>query len=306
MLRTSFKNRSVDLSDDFENLKANRLQIANRLISLKNLSNIDYDSDGYPIGYGKNNQAVLIPAFISAYTGIDVSKISLNPISDNPKLNWTLQYDGLEELFDNIFSRVSLQHGYRSNFTINNFNYNLNYTNDGFDLSGNYFNELIFSNVNLVEQFNPLIRLDLELKNSLRIIFDVVKDRAVSLSLANNLVTESWGNEYTLGLGYRVKNLRVRSNLASNGNNFIGDLNTKIDLNLRKNITVIRNLDIDNNKVSAGQSIFSLKLSADYALSKNFSAIFFYDHLFSKYEISTAFPQTNIRSGFTFRYSFGN
>jgi hypothetical protein len=209
-------------------------------------------------------------------------------------------------LFDNIFSRVSLQYGYRSNFTINNFNYNLNYINDGFDLSGNYFNELIFSNVNLVEQFNPLIRLDLELKNSFRIIFDVVKDRAVSLSLANNLVTESWGNEYTLGLGYRVKNLRLRSNLASNGNNFIGDLNTKIDLNLRKNITVIRNLDIDNNKVSAGQSIFSLKLSADYALSKNFSAIFFYDHLFSKYEISTAFPQTNIRSGFTFRYSFGN
>ena len=124
--------------------------------------------------------------------------------------------------------------------------------------------------------------------------------------MANNLVTESWGNEYTLGLGYRVKNLRVRSSLASNGNNFIGDLNTKIELNLRKNITVIRNLDIDNNKVSAGQSIFSLKLSADYALSKNFSAIFFYDHLFSKYEISTAFPQTNIRSGFTFRYSFGN
>ena len=71
--------------------------------------------------------------------------------------------------------------------------------------------------------------------------------------MANNLVTESWGNEYTLGLGYRVKNLRVRSNLASNGNNFIGDLNTNIDLNLRKNITVIRNLDIDNNKVTEAQ-----------------------------------------------------
>ena len=114
------------------------------------------------------------------------------------------------------------------------------------------------------------------------------------------------GNEYTLGMGYRVKNLRLRSNLASNGNSFIGDLNAKIDLNLRKNITVIRNLEIDDNKVSAGQSIFSLKFSADYALSRNFSAILFYDHLFSKYEISTAFPQTNIRSGFTFRYSFGN
>ena len=306
MLRTSFNNKSVDISEDFENLKKIRLDIANRLISKKDLGNINYDVDGFPIGYGKNSQSVLIPAFISAYTGIDASKISLNPISDKPKLNWTLQYSGLEKYFDDIFSSVSLQHGYRSNFTINNFNYNLNYQENGFDISGNYFNEIIFSNVNLVEQFNPLIRLDLELKNSLRIIFDVVKDRAVSLSLANNLITESWGNEYTLGMGYRVKNLRLRSNLASNGNSFIGDLNAKIDLNLRKNITVIRNLEIDDNKVSAGQSIFSLKFSADYALSRNFSAILFYDHLFSKYEISTAFPQTNIRSGFTFRYSFGN
>jgi len=306
MLRTSFNNKSVDISEDFENLKKIRLDIANRLISKKDLGNINYDVDGFPIGYGKNSQSVLIPAFISAYTGIDSSKISLNPISDKPKLNWTLQYSGLEKYFDDIFSSVSLQHGYRSNFTINNFNYNLNYQENGFDISGNYFNEIIFSNVNLVEQFNPLIRLDLELKNSLRIIFDVVKDRAVSLSLANNLITESWGNEYTLGMGYRVKNLRLRSNLASNGNSFIGDLNAKIDLNLRKNITVIRNLEIDDNKVSAGQSIFSLKFSADYALSRNFSAILFYDHLFSKYEISTAFPQTNIRSGFTFRYSFGN
>ena len=306
MLRTSFNNKSVDISEDFENLKKIRLDIANRLISKKDLANINYDVDGFPIGYAKNSQLVLIPAFISAYTGIDPSKISLNPISDKPKLNWTLQYSGLEKYFDDIFSSVSLQHGYRSNFTINNFNYNLNYQENGFDISGNYLNKIIFSNINLVEQFNPLIRLDLELKNSLRIIFDVVKDRAVSLSLANNLITESWGNEYTLGMGYRVKNLRLRSNLASNGNSFIGDLNAKIDLNLRKNITVIRNLEIDDNKVSAGQSIFSLKFSADYALSRNFSAILFYDHLFSKYEISTAFPQTNIRSGFTFRYSFGN
>ena len=91
----------------------------------------------------KNSQSVLIPAFISAYTGIDASKISLNPIGDIPKLNWTLQYSGLEKYFDKIFSSVSLQHGYRSNFTINNFNYNLNYQENGFDISGNYFNKII-------------------------------------------------------------------------------------------------------------------------------------------------------------------
>ena len=105
---------------DFVNRAAKkiRLDIANRLISKKDLGNINYDVDGFPIGYGKNSQSVLIPAFISAYTGIDASKICLNPISDKPKLNWTLQYSGLDKYFDDIFSSVSLQHGYRSNFTL--------------------------------------------------------------------------------------------------------------------------------------------------------------------------------------------
>ena len=163
-----------------------------------------------------------------------------------------------------------------------------------------------YSNLNIVEQFNPLVMIDIQFNNSLRLNFDFVKDRAVSLSLVNNFITESWGNEYVFGLGYRARNLRINSSLAPNSNNFIGDLNVKIDMSLRKNMTVIRNLNIEDNKVSAGQSLVSAKLSADYALTKNFSAIFFYDHMFSKYEVSSAFPQTNIRSGFTLRYNFGN
>ena len=66
MLKTSFNDRSVDFSYDFENLKNNRIKIANRLINLKNQNNDEFDIDGYPKGYGKNSQAVLIPAFISA------------------------------------------------------------------------------------------------------------------------------------------------------------------------------------------------------------------------------------------------
>ena len=151
-----------------------------------------------------------------------------------------------------------------------------------------------------------MIELDIEFKNSLRLVLDIIKDRAVSLSLANNFITESWGNEYVIGLGYRARNVRINSSLAPNSNSFAGDLNTKLDFSIRKNMTVIRNLNIRDNKVSAGQTLISAKLTADYALSRNFSAIFFYDHMFSKYEISSSFPQTNIRSGITLRYNFGN
>ena len=306
MLRTSFKKKNKDFSEVFDIMKNNRLIIAERLISEKNLNIIEYDNEGFPIGYSKNSQQVLIPAFMSAFLGFDPQKIAFNPISNNPKLNWALKVEVPSDLLNDNIKRISFGHSYRSNFTINNFRSNLAFDPDLFDKSGNYLSEMSYSNLNIVEQFNPLVMIDIQFNNALRLNFDFVKDRAVSLSLANNFITESWGNEYVFGLGYRARNLRINSSLAPNSNNFIGDLNVKIDMSLRKNMTVIRNLNIEDNKVSAGQSLVSAKLSADYALTKNFSAIFFYDHMFSKYEVSSAFPQTNIRSGFTLRYNFGN
>ena len=306
MLRTSFKKKNKDFSEVFDTMKNNRLIIAERLISEKNLNIIEYDNEGFPIGYSKNSQQVLIPAFMSAFLGFDPQKIAFNPISDDPKLNWALKVEVPSDLLNDNIKRISFGHSYRSNFTINNFRSNLAFDPDLFDKSGNYLSEMSYSNLNIVEQFNPLVMIDIQFNNSLRLNFDFVKDRAVSLSLVNNFITESWGNEYVFGLGYRARNLRINSSLAPNSNNFIGDLNVKIDMSLRKNMTVIRNLNIEDNKVSAGQSLVSAKLSADYALTKNFSAIFFYDHMFSKYEVSSAFPQTNIRSGFTLRYNFGN
>ena len=306
MLRTSFKKKNKDFSEVFDIMKNNRLIIAERLISEKNLNIIEYDNEGFPIGYSKNSQQVLIPAFMSAFLGFDPQKIAFNPISNNPKLNWALKVEVPSDLLNDNIKRISFGHSYRSNFTINNFRSNLAFDPDLFDKSGNYLSEMSYSNLNIVEQFNPLVMIDIQFNNSLRLNFDFVKDRAVSLSLANNFITESWGNEYVFGFGYRARNLRINSSLAPNSNNFIGDLNVKIDMSLRKNMTVIRNLNIEDNKVSAGQSLVSAKLSADYALTKNFSAIFFYDHMFSKYEVSSAFPQTNIRSGFTLRYNFGN
>jgi cell surface protein SprA len=77
-------------------------------------------------------------------------------------------------------------------------------------------------------------------------------------------------------------------------------------MSYRRNITVLRNLEYNNNQVTAGQTLLSIKFTADYNLSRNLTTLFFYDHNFSKFEVSTAFPQTSIRSGFTLRYNFGN
>ena len=183
-----------------------------------------------------------------------------------------------------IFNRFSLTHAYRSSYTINNFQTNLDYDPsipDQVDDGGNFIPSTLFSNLNLVEQFNPLIRIDLELKNSFKFLAELKTDRALSLSLDNNLLTESSGQEYIVGMGYRLKDLRFNTRIGGRRKTLKGDLNIKADLSYRNNITVLRNLEINDNQVTAGQTLWSIKLTADYALSRNLTSQFFYDHNFS-------------------------
>lgn len=127
------------------------------------------------------------------------------------------------------------------------------------------------------------------------------------MSFDNNLLTEVKGIEYVIGLGYRFKDVIFSSRLADNPTGIIkSDINLKADVSLRDNQTLVRYLDYNKNQLVSGQNIWSLKLTADYTLSKNLTAIFYYDHSFSKAVVSTTFPLTNIRSGFTLRYNFGN
>ncbi|MFH4964616.1 cell surface protein SprA [Gaetbulibacter sp. M235] len=323
LIKTAFSTSDETMSEAFNDFRSNRIKVAQRLalekgVDLNNPDNID--DNGYPKGFGKNSQAVLIPSFLAAYSGQDVSKVKTSAFRDVPIPNWDIKYTGFMKYnwFKKRFKRFSLSHGYRSNYTINQFRSNLDYNsinysvdynnqpNNVLDQSGNYKNQTLFSNINLTEMFSPLIRVDFEMKNSVKILAEIKKDRLLSLSFDNNLMTEIQGKEYVLGLGYRIKDVRIKSNLAGPKKRIVSDLNMKADVSVRDNKTIIRYLDLENNQVTSGQTIWGLKYSADYAFSKNLTGIFYFDYTFSEYAISTAFPQTTIRSGFTLRYNFGN
>lgn len=312
LIKTAFSKSDDITSEAFSNFRSNRLVIANRLAE-EFYGNTTYfrDLEGYPVGFGKNNQKVLLPAFLAAYSGQDASKVKTSAFRDVPIPNWDLKYTGFMKFgwFKKRFKRFSLTHGYRSTYTINQFQTNLDYDGkdpEALDQGGNFKNERLFSNINLTETFSPLVRIDMEMKNSIKILAEVRKDRMLSLSFDNNLMTEILGNEYTLGLGYRIKDLRIRSNLAGPSKRIVSDLNMKADISVRDNKTIIRYLDLENNQVTSGQTIWGLKYTADYAFSKNLTGIFYFDYSFSEYAISTAFPLTTIRSGLTIRYNFGN
>lgn len=332
LIKTAFSQSDENYSAAFEDFRNNRLDIANRLAEKYYGPNIPRYGDathpiptntadpqyatyvaneGYPIGFGKNNQAVLIPSFMAAYTGASSSNVALNVFRDFPIPNWNIKYTGLMryKFFKDNFKRLSIQHGYKATYTVNSFRSNFEYDKNptGTDAGGNFYNKLLISNVNLVEQFNPLVRFDMEMKNSVKVLAEVKKDRSMSLSFDNNLLTEVRGMDYTLGLGYRIKDVTISSKLADNPTGIIkSDINIKIDGTYRNSKTIVRYLDYDNNKLSGGQNIWSVKVSADYSFSKNLTILFYYDHQFSKAVISTSYPITNIRAGFTMRYNFGN
>lgn len=67
MIKTAFAESDAVSSSTFEDFKGNRLAIAQRLalargIDINNPANLD--AEGYPLGYGKNNQAVLLRHFM--------------------------------------------------------------------------------------------------------------------------------------------------------------------------------------------------------------------------------------------------
>ncbi len=313
LIKTAFSTSDENGSAAFDDLRQNRLVIANRLAeNYYNGAGFLRDAEGYPIGFGKNSQSVLLPSFLAAYAGTDASGVSLSPFRDIPIPNWTVKYTGLirYKFFKDRFKRFSLQHNYRAAYTVNQFQSNLDYragAANGTDASGNFYTKNIISNINLVEQFNPLLRVDFEMKNSFKFLAEMKKDRALSMSFDNNLLTEVKGLEYVVGLGYRFKDVIFSSVLADNPTGIIrSDINIKVDLSYRNNQTIVRYLDYDNNQLVGGQNLWSARLTADYSFSKNLTAIFYYDHSFSKAVISTSFPMTNIRAGFTLRYNFGN
>ena len=107
------------------------------------------------------------------------------------------------------------------------------------------------------------------------------KDRALSLSFDNNLLTEVKGIEYVIGTGYRFKDVIFSTKLADDPSGVIkSDINLKIDFSYRNNKTIVRYLAYNNNQLGGGQNIWSARLTADYSFSKNLTAIFYYDHSF--------------------------
>lgn len=286
----------------FQQFLDNRRIIANRLAAERGIT---IPTDSFPDGFSSNSQEVLLPAFLAAYTGNDAGNYTLQKFPKTPKPNWRITYTGLTNIkwVRDRFKSVNLTSGYRSVYTVGSYNTNLLYEEGGDirDVNGDFLPEIQILQVGISEQFSPLFKVDVTMNNSITANVEFKRDRTLNLSFANNQLTEIKGNEIIVGGGYRIPNVKFKVN----GKTLNSDLDLKADIKIRRNRTLIRKIEEETNQVTTGQTIVTIKISADYAISKRFNLRLFFDRIVNNYDVSSAFPTTNTQIGITARLTLG-
>lgn len=318
--KTAFvANKDNHVSPVFENFRDNRADASQLLGSANSNSSGQSSSEpGYRDGYGGTQQDVMIASFLAAYTGKNVSNSHTNPFGMTPLPNWRVTFDPMAKtkvkFMKKWFKSFSISHGYRSTMTIANYTTNLLGTKDAngnlnaTDITGNFINPKQISIIAISEQFSPLINIDMtwNLKNKgkpggLITKVEIKRDRNLSLSLVNNQVTEIRGNEFVVGSGYRFNQVKLPFKIGNKP--LESDLNCRIDLSIRNNVTYTRKVVENQNQATAGQRMISIKSSADYAINQKLTVRFFYDKVLNRPVVSTSFPTANTNAGIAIRFT---
>ena len=87
---------------------------------------------------------------------------------------------------------------------------------------------------------------------------------------------------------------------------YSNDLNIRADISYRRNKTILRQLDSEDNQITAGQGNFTIKTYADYRLSDKFEMRVFYDRILNNPFTSLSYRTTNANFGVSFRFTLAN
>ena len=318
MLNTAFNDGGKNyISNAFEKFAANRAIISERL-GKKSPHSKGSTNSGYYDGYGSNHSDVLIPAFLAAYSGRSAESVSTNIFSKMYIPNARFTYTGLAKLpaLKKKFRNISISSGYKSSYIVGGYTSNILFddgdNNDGFttkrdtnSVNSNFIAKYNFTGVTIREAFSPLINVDVTLKNSIQLRFEIKKDRTVNLSTQSLQVMEIRGQEFTFGLGYTFRQLRAPFQSKLNRNAIKSDFKVRGDFSLRKNLSITRALDteINPNNPTNGQNTLSLKLTGDYKLSRKLTLRLYFDYISNTPVISLSYPNSTTNGGFSIRFN---
>jgi cell surface protein SprA len=268
---------------------------------------------GYYNGYSLYSQDVAIPAFLAAYSGQSPYKVTTNPFPNIPLPNWTLSYNIYKPVASiwpwakkNITS-ITLSNAYSGTYSIGGYSYNPLFVPgiDGLpstvDLNGDFIDKTQIPAVSLADQFSPLAKLVVAFKNGVSSNFEIRDTRQVALDMSDIEITEVNGMEYLLGLGYKIKGVRLPFTIG--GKAIKNDITLKADFSLMDNESIVRNAIDESNQITGGQQIISIKTQAEYNINTRITFRIFFDKVINNPFISSTFPTSTMDGGIAIRFS---
>lgn len=304
------------------------------------LAGKSYSSEAAEGRLGLYSSDVLIPAFLSAYTGSGGSSLNIFPTLAKLLPNWTIRYSGLSQLpwFRDVFKSVNLNHSYKSIYSVGSYS--------TYSTFMEYMNGLGFitdattslpvpssmynvSAVSITEAFSPLLGIDVTLRNNMTCKLEYRKTRNLSLSMTSVQISEAYSNDWVAGMGYKIndfklfggRNHRLVKSSRKNGDNdndnqsggnkatsktkgISHDLNLRLDISYRRQAAIVRDIASMTSSASSGNTAFKLAFNADYTLSRLLTMSFYYDcQTNTPLLTSSSYPTTTQDFGFALKFS---
>ena len=269
----------------------------------------------FPAGYSANSQTVLLTSFLATYLGKDAKNYSFSPFQSFPLPNWNVTYNGLNKIqfLKKWFTNIAISHRYSSTYAVGNFYTDATLSGmDDYDYgtesvlnnTGDYVPPVSMEGVQITEQFNPLIRVSVNMVNSFQFNFSLQKNRTLMLSFSNNQLTETTRSGFTLGAGYSFKDIAFDVKFADKTHKLKSDLVVKLNLTYNANKTTIRKINQNLSQISSGSSVWMAELSAEYALTTTLTLKAFFQTNINTPYISNSYPNSTTKGGLTVRFSF--
>jgi cell surface protein SprA len=270
----------------------------------------------------KYSAVVMIPAFLDSYTGSGGGSLDLIPALTKLLPNWTIRYSGLSKLkwFNEHFKSVNINHSYKSVFALGS------YTSSSETASMLGWN---VPTVSINESFSPLIGADVTFHNNLTLKAEYRRTRVLNLSMTSVQINESRSNDLVIGMGYKISNFRLfgagtsrkikkaqggskskkdansqkqTANSKKAGVNH--DLNMRLDISLRDQAAITRDIATRSSSASSGNSALKVSFMADYTLSRLLTISAYYERQTNKPLLSSSsYPTTTHDFGLSMKFS---
>ena len=294
-------------------------------------------------GVNKYSADVMVPAFLSTYAGTDGLTIfpALTKMLPNWTVRYSGLSN--MTFFQNIFKSVNLNHSYKSVYAVGSYQSYLTFRsymgeNLGFITDGTSGRDIPVLNsiynvsqVSINEAFSPLLGVDVTMRNNMSFKLEYRTTRILTLSTASVMLNETLSKDFVLGCGYKINDFRFSGRnrrIVKSGNNrgkdgssddedksktrsssknsksFNHDMNLRLDISLRNQASINRNIEKRESSANSGNKAFKLSFTADYTISKLLTMSFFYDSQTNTPLLtSSSYPTTTHDFGLAMKFS---